>query len=153
MKLYEINEEILNCVDEETGEITDFERFNNLQIERDEKIENIALWYKNLSADAIAYKAEKDAFAEKEKSAKNKADSLKKYLDSVLSGNTFKTTKVNVTYRKSQAVEIIDINKLNENYIKYAEPTADKARIKEDIKNGVDVDGAMIVDNQNIQIK
>ena len=108
---------------------------------------------KNLSADAIAYKAEKDAFAEKEKSAKNKADSLKKYLDSVLSGNTFKTTKVNVTYRKSQAVEIIDINKLNENYIKYAEPTADKARIKEDIKNGVDVDGAMIVDNQNIQIK
>ena len=37
MKLYEINEEILNCVDEETGEITDFERFNNLQIERDEK--------------------------------------------------------------------------------------------------------------------
>ena len=34
MNLYEINNEILNCVDEETGEIVDFERLQELQIEK-----------------------------------------------------------------------------------------------------------------------
>ena len=42
MNLYEIENEILNCVDMETGEIVDIKKLESLQMERDQKIENIA---------------------------------------------------------------------------------------------------------------
>lgn len=62
MKLYEIDEEILACVDSESGEILDVERFAALQMERDTKIENVALWIKNLKSDLVALEAERKAF-------------------------------------------------------------------------------------------
>ena len=93
MKLYEINEQILNCIDTETGEIIDIEKLNELQIEKDEKLENLALWYKDLIAEANALKEEKEAFAAREKAAKNKAESIKNYLSYILNGENFKTTK------------------------------------------------------------
>ena len=62
MKLYEIDEQILGCIDAETGEIIDADMLNALQIERDAKIENVALWIKDLKAEAEAYKAEKQAY-------------------------------------------------------------------------------------------
>ena len=135
--LYEINNEILNCIDMETGEIIDLEKLEELQLERNTKIENIALWYKNLVSDAEQYKAEKNVFAEKERIAKNKAESLKKYLDSVLNGSAFKTTRANVTYRASEGVVIDDITKVDESYLKYAEPTPDKTAIKKALKDGI----------------
>ena len=59
--LYELTAQLENFeleVDEETGEITNLDELDALQLERDEKIENIALWVKNLTADAAAIKAE-----------------------------------------------------------------------------------------------
>ena len=79
MKLYEIVEELRNFqfeIDEETGEILNADELDKLELARDEKIENICLMIKNLKADATAYKAEKDSFAEKEKRAKNEADRM-----------------------------------------------------------------------------
>ena len=61
MKLYEINEQIMACIDNETGEIIDTDKLNELQIAKDEKIENLALWYKDLLAEANALKEEKKA--------------------------------------------------------------------------------------------
>lgn len=151
--LYEINNEILNCIDTETGEVVDVEKLQALQIERDTKIENIALWYKNLVSDAEQYKAEKAAFAEKERIAKNKAESLKKYLDSVLNGAAFKTTRATVSYRSSEGVVIDDITKVDDSYLKYADPTPDKAAIKKAIKEGVKLDGVHIESRNNISIK
>ncbi len=48
MTLYEIDKAITDLADPETGEITDFEALDNLQMARDQKIENIACYYKNL---------------------------------------------------------------------------------------------------------
>lgn len=56
--LYEINEEILSCVDMETGEIIDAEKLGRLQMAFDDKVEGIALWIKNLLSDAAAIKEE-----------------------------------------------------------------------------------------------
>ena len=61
MTLYDINEEISNCimVDEETGEcIVDEARLAELQLERDAKVENIAMYIKNLAAEQPAIQAE-----------------------------------------------------------------------------------------------
>lgn len=151
--LYEINSALLECVDMETGEIIDVDRLRELQIEREEKIESIALWYKNLLSDAEAYKKEKEVFAERERVAKNKAESLKQYLNDALAGDTFKTTKVNVTYRASEAVIVDDILKIDDSYLKYAEPTADKTAIKKALKDGIALQGVHLEKKSNIQIK
>ena len=80
MNLYEIDNAILECVDMETGEIVDTEKLAALQMERDQKIENIGCWIKNLNADAKALKEEKDNLAARQKAVENKAASLKEYL-------------------------------------------------------------------------
>ena len=58
--LYEINQDILDCVDMETGEILDVEALNALQMEREAKLEGVALWVKDLKAEAAAVKDEAD---------------------------------------------------------------------------------------------
>ena len=151
--LYEIDREIMDCFDAETGEILDVERLNGLQMERDEKIENAALYYKNLLSDADAYKAEKQAFADREQAARRKAESLKQYLDYALNGEGFKTAKVAISFRNSERVVIDDIAKLDTAFIKFAEPTADKTAIKKAIKDGAVVIGAHIEAAKNMQIK
>lgn len=153
MKLYELDQAIMDLVDNETGEIIDIEMFDSLQMERDEKIESIALYIKDLKAEAEALKAEKLAFAERQKVAENKVESLKNYLAYALKGQAFKSTKAVVSFRKTQQVDIPDIYALDENFLKYAEPTADKIAIKEAIKQGKTVAGATLVENTSIIIK
>lgn len=153
MKLYEIDQAIMDLVDNETGEIIDIEMFDSLQMERDEKIESIALYIKDLKAEAEALKAEKLAFAERQKVAENKVESLKNYLAYALKGQAFKSTKAVVSFRKTQQVDIPDIYALDENFLKYAEPTADKTAIKEAIKAGQTVKGATLIENTSIIIK
>ena len=151
--LYEIQKELLECVDLETGEIIDIEKLEALEIEKDEKIENIALFIKNLKADKEAYKKEKQLFAEKEKAADEKIGSLTRYLEGFLEGEKFKSTRVTVSYRKSESVAIDDIEKISEDYLKFAEPTPDKTMIKAALKEGIEVPGARIEKKQSIQIK
>lgn len=153
MRLYEIDEAILSCIDTETGEILDAEKLNALQIEREKKLENVALWIKNLTSDAEALKAEKQAFAERQKAAENKAESLKKWLTEALAGEKFKTTKVAVSFRKTKSVQVEDIWKLDDSFVKYAEPTPDKAAIKKAIEAGQEVAGATLVENVSISVK
>ena len=151
--LYEINEGILALIDEETGEIADFEAFAALQIEREDKLESIALWIKNLKADAEMYKAEKQAFEEKQKRAERKAENLKRYLMSFLAGEKFKTAKVDCSFRKSESVNVTDISQLPSEYLKYSEPTVDKTAIKAAIKEGKEIAGVELITNENLLIK
>ena len=153
MTIYEIDQAIMNCVDAETGEIIDTEQLDKLQMERDTKIENVACWIKELKAEAEALKAEKMAFDERQKVADNKAESLKKWLAYALNGQAFKTTRASVSFRKSQKVEIADIYKVDENYLRYKEPEADKTAIKEALKAGKTVAGATLVENTSVIIK
>lgn len=153
MKLYEINEQILNCIDNETGELIDPEKLNELQIAKDEKIKNLGLWYKDLLAESTALKEEKEAFAAREKAAKNKAESIKNYLSYVLNGENFKTTECVISFRRSEKTVIDDIYSLPKNFLKYSEPKADLTEIKKAIKNGEEIKGAHLEETQNIQIK
>lgn len=158
MNLYEIESAILDCVDMETGDIVDVDALNALEMERDTKIENIALWIKNLLSDAEQIKAERYALAGREKAANNKAESLKKYLSSYLAGKKFSTPRVVVSFRKSESVDVTDIGGIMaldnaDKYLKYAEPTPDKTAIKEALKSGIKISGCTLVEKNNIQIK
>ena len=150
--LYQIDQAIMGLVDE-TGEIIDIEAFDSLQMEREEKIEGIALYIKDLKAEAEALKAEKMAFAERQKVAENKVESLKNYLAYALKGQAFKSTKAVVSFRKTQQVDVPDIYALDENFLRYKEPEADKTAIKEAIKAGQTVKGATLIENTSVIIK
>ena len=155
MNIYEIEQAIMDLVDPETGEIADFEALDALSMARKEKIENVALWIKNLNAEAKAIREEEKALAERRGAAETKADSLQRYLDRMLDGNKFSTPKVAISYRKSKAVEIAD----EEAFIKAGaylvpqDPKIDKKAISEALKNGTVIAGAELVERNNIQIK
>lgn len=151
--LYEIDEEILNCVDMETGEIIDVEKLGQLQLARDDKVEGIAIWIKNLLSDADAIKSEEEKLAQRRKANENKAKNLKEYLSKFLNGQKFKTPKVSISYRKSESVEVTDLSKLDDDYLKFAEPTVDKTKVKKALKAGTVLQGVSLVENQNIQIR
>lgn len=153
MKLYEIDEAILGCIDQETGEIIDPEKLDALQIEREAKIEGVALWIKDLKAEAEALKAEKQAFADRQKAAENKAESLRKWLSHALDGSSFKTTKVAVSFRKTKSVQVSDIAALDLEFLKYSEPTPDKTAIKKAIEAGQEVNGAILVEGVSLSVK
>ncbi|MDE7365246.1 MAG: siphovirus Gp157 family protein [Ruminococcus sp.] len=153
MNLYEIDTAITACVNEETGEIIDFEQLNELLMERNMKIEKVALWIKNLDALAVSIKAERDALDKRMKSAENKSKSLKKWLADAVGYQKFETAKVIVTFRKSEQTEV-DESVLDKKWFKKkVDYTPDKTAIKNAIKSGQAVDGARIVVSQNIQIK
>ena len=151
--LYQIEEAIMDCVDTETGEIIDIERLDKLQMDRDAKIENIALFIKNLLSDAAGIKAEKDNLAQRQKAAENKANNLKKYLSGYLAGQKFSTSRVAISFRKSESVNVQELAALPKEYLKYKDPEPDKTAIKAALKAGKEVPGAEIVQSKNIQIK
>lgn len=151
--LYEIDTQITECFDADTGELLDAEKLENLMIEKENKLENVALWIKNLKADAAMYKAEKTAFSERQAAAERKAESLTMWLKNALDGQKFKTEKTEVSFRKTSKVEVLDIWELNEDFVKYSDPTPDKAAIKRAIKAGEDVKGAKLIDDISISIK
>lgn len=158
-KLYELNHLIENFdleIDEETGEILNYDELEALEVERNEKIEGIALWVKNLESDADQYAKEADAFAKKKKAAQNKAERLKEYLDFTLKGDKFKADsgKVEITYRKSERVEVDDVKELPAEYVSVVtEYKPDKTAIKKAIKDGEAIKGAHLEVRNNIQIK
>ena len=159
--LYEIDATIMSLVDPETGEILDYEAFAALKMEREEKIENMALWYKDLMAEATAIKAEETNLAARRKACENKAERLKSYLSELLEGSKFKTPRVACSFRASKALQIQDetafiqsmIESQHFEYLKYANPTVDKTAITNAIKTGQIVPGAELVEKKNISIK
>lgn len=153
-KLYEINQAIMACVDAETGEIIDVEALNALMLQKEEKIENVVCYIKNLLSDAEAIKAEKDALAEREAKCRKKAEGLKAWLEEALGGEKFSTAKCAVSYRPSEQVQVTDESLIPKKYmVKKVTYQPDKTQIKALLKEGKSVKGCLLVKNLNPQIK
>lgn len=158
MNLFDIDSRLESAfekaVDPETGEILDetmLIEFEQLQMERDDKIENIACWIKNLKADAAALKAEKEAFAKRQKAAERKVESLSKYLNAYLAGARYKGKRASITYRKVAQVEIADEAAIPEEF-KRVKIEPNKVDIKLAIRQGKEVPGASLVEKNNMVI-
>lgn len=160
MKLYEINEALTQLFDPETGEITDVALWDALQLAKEQKLEGVACWIKNLLADAEALKQEKDTLAAREKAARAKAERLTAWLEYALAGEKLSTPKCAVTYRRSEAVEIADEEAFvayarleADDLLTYKPPVPNRTAIKAAMKNGREVAGVALVTKQNMQIK
>ena len=106
--LYEIDKEIIACTDLETGEIIDQTKLDALQMERERKLENVALWVKDLRAEAEAIGNEVQALNARKKAAERKAEALKTWLGEALAGEVFKTPKVRISYTHNSRLNVTD---------------------------------------------
>ena len=160
--LYEINQDILDCVDMETGEILDTEKLDALQMEREEKLEGVALWIKDMKAEAEAIKAEADKLTARKKALDNKIDGLKNWLTMALDGGKLKTARCNVYLTHSQRLAVVDEQKLigylqntrvPDEFLRFKEPELRKDEIKKALKEGVYLPGASLEESESVVIK
>ena len=160
--LYEINQDILDCVDLETGEILDTERLDSLQMEREAKLEGVALWIKDLKAEAAAVKEEADKLTARKKALDNKMDGLKAWLLYALGGEKLNTPRCKVYQTHSQRVNVTNEEKLFEYiyslnapgmYLRYKDPELNKDEIKKALKDGTVIPGAVLEETESVVIK
>lgn len=181
MNLYEIDNR-LNIleeymVDSETGEMVsedDFaEKFDEIQMELDKKIENTVCYIKNLESDIKQIADEEKNLANRRKSKENFTKRLKDNIDRYIrqqfttveeNGNIkldekglnkykFETPKCLISYRKSQTTNITDDSKIPTEFIETKTTTTiDKNKLKKYLKTNT-CDGAVIETNINMQIK
>lgn len=159
MTLYEIDAAIL-ALQNEDGEITDYEALDALVMERDQKLENVACWVKDLTAEAKAIREEEKALAERRQRTERKAERLKGYLAYALQGQKFSTARCSVGYRESTATVYDDEarllrwlkrNKHKECY--QTSTTLVRSGIGDLLKQGIAVPGARLEKKQNINVK
>ena len=160
--LYEINQEILDCVDPETGEILDTEKLDALQMEREAKLEGVALWVKDLRAEAAAVKEEADKLTARKKALDNKIDGLKEWLKFALNGDKLKTPRCNVYQMHNQRVNVPDENGLinflqtleePDRFLRFPAPELRKDEIKKALKEGYEIPGAVLEETESVVIK
>lgn len=173
MKFYEIEQkldEILSkyayfdaetLVNPETGEIVEeeeaqrvFSELEDLQMEKEQKLENIACWIKGMDAEEAAIKVEEKNLATRRKTLENKRNRIFEFLQRMLDGAKINSPRVKVNYRKTTSVNVIDLAEIPKNFkrVKVTEE-ADKAAIKEAFKAGEPVPGAELVEGVSMSIK
>lgn len=117
MNLYQIDNKIQQhldniSIDENTGEVLGIEQLEQLYQDKYSKIENIALYIKNLKSLEQAIKDEEAILKQRRKVISNKIKQLTKYLIPFLENKQFKTAKVDIIPRKVNNIEIINEKEL-----------------------------------------
>lgn len=153
MNIFEIDKQLL-ALQDENGEILDFEAFEALVMEREQKCENLAKWIKNLKALANGITEEIATLKTKLDKVEAKTKKLEEHLARCLEGHKFTTPAVTVTFRKSETAEVDDESLVPAAFIKETVTRKpDKAKIKALLKLGTAVPGCHLEEHQNINIK
>nr|DAN56556.1 MAG TPA: resistance protein [Caudoviricetes sp.] len=154
--LYELTGQFLDIYNLELDEETKLDTLDSIdwQTDYEEKVENYIKVIKNIESDVEARKNEIKRLTELNKADEKKKDHLKETLSTsmVLTGHERVDTPLfKVSFRKSQAVEVDELV-LPESY-KVATWKPDKKRLKEDLKNGLEIVGASLVERKNLSIR
>lgn len=155
MKLYEITEAYNNL--EEIDEVEEREKYLNLIEDGfDEKAENIVKFIKNLEADAKALKDEEKRLAEKRKTKENSIKWLKFYLQNnmeMLDKKKIKAGLFSVNIQKNPpSVNVIDENLIDDKYF-VIERKLNKQKLKSDLKDGKEIEGAELQQGESLRIR
>ncbi|MEY8381948.1 siphovirus Gp157 family protein [Christensenellaceae bacterium 44-20] len=169
MTLYELSQkylDFLSFIESEEGEMLPDEAvkdtLESIQEAIEDKMDNIACLYKNLSAEAEAIKAEEKRLETRRKSKENTCKRLKNYLYSAMLSTGKKkleTPRSALSFRTSRSVEVEDgflawaKETGREDLLVQQEPKANKTEIGVLLKTGEVIPGAQLVERQNLQIK
>ncbi|EGQ3285748.1 siphovirus Gp157 family protein [Staphylococcus pseudintermedius] len=124
--------------------------------EQKRKYDAIQKMILSLKGDINTLKERETALSKRRKSYENKIKSLQNYmLDSMkFKGETkFKTEEFTYFIRKSETTQIEDENVIPEKYKTPQLPKIDKKQIKKDIKAGIEVKGASLVENESLGVR
>ena len=169
MTLYDIDAQIAALedaaeddmlIDAETGELISVSQaLDALRMEREAKLENVACWVKNLSAEADAIREEENRLIKRRKAAETKAANLKSWLLAAMTredGTTdkLKTGRVMVSVKRNPPSTVVDEALLPSTY-KVAKITyqANKELIKRELLAGGEVPGAHLEYGRSVVIK
>lgn len=158
--LWEINQDLLELIDMETGEIKDLDAWDKLKMDRQEKLANIALLAKNSAADIKILKDEEYSFKRRRKAAEKTLAWCKETLLRELKGEklTDERRRFSVSYRQTESVKVNDFSLVPKEFIKeipeyMKENLVDKQGIKMAIEAGRMVPGAEIETATSITIR
>ena len=154
--LYELTGQFLDIYNMELDDETKADTLDSIdwQTDYENKVENYVKVIKNTEADVEARKNEIKRLTELNRADERKNERLKEVLKESmdLTGHErVDTSLFKVSFRKSEAVEVDDLL-LPEAY-KVATWKADKKRLKEDLKNGLEILGAELVERKNLSIR
>ena len=169
MTLYDIDAQIAALdgaaeddmlIDAETGELISVSQaLDALLMEREAKLENVACWVKNLSAEADAIREEENRLIKRRKAAETKAANLKAWLLAAMTredGTTdkLKTGRVSISVKRNPPSTVVDDELLPSTY-KVAKITyqANKELIKRELLAGGEVPGAHLEYGRSVVIK
>ena len=160
MKLYEINEQMERLserlVDPETGEVNEdvFDEMESLDMDRKQKIENALCLSKNLLSDAEQLICESNNLKERAEQKTRRAESIQTWISHILNGEPFETNRVLVKWRQTQSVEITDEYSIPDKYLNVKTVSKpDKLKIKGDLKQGIKIPGATLIDSMKMKVK
>lgn len=158
--LYQIKQDYLTIAEQlEENELTP-ELEKALIINQEElqvKAVNYGYVIKSIDDDLTAISEEIKRLQALKKVKENAKGRLKEAISQAMQHYNIEKVEVptlKLSFRTSKAIEIVDQDKINNKYI--VEKTTyspNKTAIKKAIESGENVDGAMLVTNQNLQIK
>lgn len=155
MKLYEITDIYLN-LESIDDEIDVTAALAEVDGELEDKLENIAKLIRNLEAEAKAYEDEEKRLKAQKQAAKNRIESLKRYVKGSL--ETIGKDKVEAGIFKWSLqngpgrVEITDETKIPDEYfVKVIKPL--RSEIKKAIEEGVIIEGAEIIRGKSLRLR
>jgi len=164
LALYQIADAYLSDIarlqDTELDEQTIADTIEAMGGDLETKATNVAMFIKNLDASAKQIKEAEKAMAERRKSIENKAEHIRNYL----LANMVRTgiTKIECPYfaisvrKNPPSVVVDDESSIPDTYFDTPPPLArvlNKNRLKDDLKNGVVVDGAHLESGSSLQIR
>lgn len=155
MKLYEITQAYENLASledkEEVGKYLDL-----IEDEFNQKAENTVKVIKNIGADIKALRDEEKRLAQKRKSLQSNQDWLKFYLQNNmerLGDKKIKAGIFNINIQKNPPSVNIKNEKLIADDYFITERKIDKKKLKEDLKDGKEIDGAELTQGESLRIR
>lgn len=163
MTLYEMSEkyQFLNdeLYDDETGEINEqaIEKLDSIRDTIQNKCTNIARLFKSIEVTGDAIKAEKDRLSAREKAFRNQVVRLKDYLKTNMEKCDIKKIQCPeftiAIQNNPVSLEILDENLVPHEYDKPHIRVIDNTRLKEALRNGLNVPGAELVQGTHVRIR
>lgn len=167
--LYDLTQDILDleamyesAIDEETGEIIDAEVLEKLEEELHEmllkKSDGIIRYFKNEESTIKSIKEEIDRLTALRKRKEKKLEGFKNYIETnmlKIGTKKIETGLGNISIRKSiQTVVNEDVIEFDERFAKKIETIKyDKTEIKKLLSEGVEIEGASLVENFSVSVK
>lgn len=158
--LFDLNEselEILEMLENEELSFEDVkDTLDSIREEQKRKYDFMQKMILSLKGDVNTLKERETSLNKRRKSYENKIKSLQNYmLDSMkYKGVTkFKTEEFTYFIRKSETTQIEDENVIPDKYKTPQLPKIDKTQIKKDLKSGIDVSGASLIENESLGVR